>query len=64
MSGSITFDGCNILAMSQRELTSLRGRHIAYVPQSAAASFNPAHPLLEQVIETSQIYRVMSVAEV
>ncbi|MCK1614606.1 MULTISPECIES: ABC transporter ATP-binding protein [unclassified Bradyrhizobium] len=60
--GNITFDGREVLAMSQRELASLRGRDIAYVPQSAAASFNPARPLLKQVIESSQIHRVMPVA--
>lgn len=60
--GKITFDGREVLAMSQRELSSLRGRDVAYVPQSAAASFNPARPLLAQVIESSQIHRVMPVA--
>ncbi|WP_271619780.1 ABC transporter ATP-binding protein [Bradyrhizobium sp. CCBAU 51745] len=61
--GKITFDGREVLAMSQRELASLRGRDMAYVPQSAAASFNPARPLLKQVIESSQIHRVMPVVE-
>ncbi|MGY3238280.1 peptide/nickel transport system ATP-binding protein [Bradyrhizobium sp. USDA 4472] len=60
--GNITFNGREVLAMSQSELASLRGRDIAYVPQSAAASFNPARPLLKQVIESSQIHRVMPVA--
>lgn len=61
--GSITFDGRSVLDMSSRALSSLRGRDIAYVPQSAAASFNPARQLLKQVIESSQIHRVMPVAE-
>jgi len=61
--GSIAFDGRNLLDMSQREISSLRGRDIAYVPQSAAAAFNPARPLLKQVIESSQIHRLMPVAE-
>ncbi|TFV37352.1 ABC transporter ATP-binding protein [Bradyrhizobium niftali] len=60
--GKVTFDGREVLSMSERELSSLRGRDIAYVPQSAAASFNPARPLLTQVIESSQIHRVMPVA--
>src|SRR5204863_5055563 len=30
----------------------LRGSRIAYVAQSAAASFNPAHRIIEQTIET------------
>ncbi|WP_407193146.1 ABC transporter ATP-binding protein [Bradyrhizobium sp. STM 3566] len=62
VAGNITFDGREVLAMSRRELASLRGRDIAYVPQSAAASFNPARTLLKQVIESSQIHRVMPAA--
>ncbi|RXH42340.1 ABC transporter ATP-binding protein [Bradyrhizobium zhanjiangense] len=61
--GSITFDGQSLLDMRSRDLSSVRGRDIAYVPQSAAVSFNPAHPLLRQVIESSQIHRITSVAE-
>ncbi|MDE5446772.1 nickel ABC transporter ATP-binding protein NikE [Bradyrhizobium sp. CSA207] len=61
--GKVTFDRREILSLTQRELSSLRGRDIAYVPQSAAASFNPAKPLLKQVIESSQIHRVMAPAE-
>ncbi|UPK05792.1 ABC transporter ATP-binding protein [Bradyrhizobium sp. 170] len=61
--GSIAFDERSVLDMSSRELSSLRGHDIAYVPQSAAASFNPARLLLKQVIESSQIHHVMPQAE-
>ncbi|MCA6119963.1 ABC transporter ATP-binding protein [Bradyrhizobium sp. WSM 1738] len=61
--GKITFDGRDVLSLSKRELSSLRGRNITYVPQSAAASFNPARPLLKQVIESSQIHKMMPQAE-
>lgn len=60
--GSIIFDGRNVLDMNTRELSSLRGCDIAYVPQSAAASFNPARPLVKQVIESARIHRVMPAA--
>lgn len=50
-SGSIRFDGRNLLQMSPRELRALRGRQMAYVAQSAAASFNPALRILPQTIE-------------
>src|SRR5262245_34858043 len=39
--GSITFDGIDLRAAAQRRRRSLCGRRIAYVAQSAAASFNP-----------------------
>jgi len=53
VSGSVSFDGMNLLAMKESQLRALRGSRIAYVAQSAAASFNPAHRLLHQTIETA-----------
>ena len=49
--GEITFDGIDLRAASERRKRSLRGRRIAYVAQSAAASFNPAHKLIDQYCE-------------
>ncbi|MBJ2150234.1 ABC transporter ATP-binding protein [Paracoccus sp. IB05] len=51
--GSVTFDGQDLLAMKEDERRLLRGARIAYVAQSASASFNPAHRLLDQTIETA-----------
>jgi peptide/nickel transport system ATP-binding protein len=50
--GSVTFDGMNLLAAGEEARRRLRGTRIAYVAQSAAASFNPAHQLMDQTIET------------
>ncbi len=49
--GSIVFDGIDLLAASEEENRILRGSRIAYVAQSAAASFNPAHKLIDQYTE-------------
>ena len=49
--GSIVFDGIDLMAASEEEKRKLRGVKIAYVAQSAAASFNPAHKLIEQFAE-------------
>lgn len=49
--GSIRLGGCDVLAASDRTRRSLRGREIAYVAQSAAASFNPSIRVGTQVIE-------------
>jgi peptide/nickel transport system ATP-binding protein len=49
--GSIVFDGMDLMAASEEERRKLRGVRIAYVAQSAAASFNPAHKLIEQFSE-------------
>ena len=45
-SGSIKFDGMELTDMPEKEQRNLRGSRICYVAQSAAASFNPAHPLV------------------
>jgi peptide/nickel transport system ATP-binding protein len=50
-SGSVTFDGTDLVGASARTKRNLLGCRIAYVAQSAAASFNPAHRLIDQYTE-------------
>ena len=50
-SGSIKFDGIELLGVPEGERRRLWGNRIAYVAQSAAAAFNPAHRLMDQTIE-------------
>lgn len=56
--GSIDFEGMDLTTASPDELASLRGAKIAYVAQSAAASFNPAHRLIDQHTEAPVQYRI------
>lgn len=49
--GHINFDGIDLAHASKATLRQLRGCRIAYVAQSAAASFNPAHKLIDQFAE-------------
>ncbi|WP_250502079.1 ABC transporter ATP-binding protein [Caballeronia sp. AZ7_KS35] len=49
-----------IQAMQTAELRRLYGRDVAYVPQSAAASFNPALPIMRQVVESALLHRLMT----
>ena len=49
--GTVAFDGIDLLAASAAVKRDLLGKRIAYVAQSAAASFNPAHKLIEQHVE-------------
>jgi peptide/nickel transport system ATP-binding protein len=56
--GTIDFDGIDLRAASETERRGLRGRRIAYVAQSAAASFNPAHKLIDQYAEGPVIHGV------
>jgi len=61
--GQIVFGGADLRTISADERRALRGPKIAYIAQSAAAAFNPAHTLMEQVCEASVRHGVMSLAE-
>jgi peptide/nickel transport system ATP-binding protein len=51
--GTIMFDGIDLRTASEEEKRALWGSRIAYVAQSAAAAFNPAHKLIDQTVETA-----------
>lgn len=61
--GTISLNGRDIRPLTPAALRKLRGREVTYVAQSAAAAFNPAKQLMEQVIETSVLHGVMSRTE-
>src|SRR5262249_36610638 len=56
--GTIMFDGQDLARASHAERRRVWGAKIAYVAQSAAASFNPAHRLIEQYAEMPLIHGV------
>lgn len=53
--GSVRFDGIELLQAPEETLRRLRGLRIAYVAQSAAASFNPAQRLIDQHVESAVV---------
>jgi peptide/nickel transport system ATP-binding protein len=57
--GSITLTGRDMARLSERKRAGIRGTEVAYVPQSAAAAFNPAQTIMEQVIEVTRIHDLM-----
>ncbi len=57
--GTIDFDGIPIHEQTTEELREIRGVRMSYVAQSAAASFNPAHRLIDQYAETPVQHGVM-----
>ncbi|ATN36739.1 ABC transporter (plasmid) [Rhizobium sp. ACO-34A] len=57
--GSVSVDGKDMVTLSERERAAIRGTEVAYVPQSAAAAFNPAATIMEQVIEVTRIHQLM-----
>jgi peptide/nickel transport system ATP-binding protein len=58
--GRIVFDGQDLRAASAAQLRALRGARIAYVAQSAAASFNPAHTIIDQHVEAPVLHGFQS----
>ncbi|MGP6424098.1 ABC transporter ATP-binding protein [Pseudomonas pharyngis] len=46
----------NMLALSEQQLQGLRGNRVSYIAQSAAAAFNPAKKLIDQVVEGALIH--------
>jgi len=63
VSGSIKLDGVELVGQSDAALREIRGNKVAYVAQSAAASFNPAHTLAEQFAESPVQHGKMKMAE-
>ncbi|OWV94727.1 ABC transporter ATP-binding protein [Rhizobium sp. R693] len=58
--GEVRLDGADILALGKSGIRKIRGARICYVAQSAAAAFNPAHRLGDQVIEASITHGLMT----
>ena len=61
--GEAWLNGRDILREGRRGLNRLRGREVCYVAQSAAAGFNPAHKLIDQVIEATLEHGLATRAE-
>lgn len=61
--GEVFINGQDILKAGAKGLRAVRGQTVTYVSQSAAASFNPAKRLMEQVIETCLRHDLCSRAE-
>jgi len=62
-SGSILLDGNELMGASDEALRVIRGSKIAYVAQSAAASFNPFHRVIKQYAEAPVQHGIMAYDE-
>ena len=61
--GNIMFDGIDLVTATPDVKRQLLGKRIAYVAQSAAASFNPAHKIINQHTEAPLCHGVSSRTE-
>ncbi|WP_104017858.1 ABC transporter ATP-binding protein [Roseovarius nitratireducens] len=57
--GTIRVGEHDVTGMTERQRAKLRGTEISYVPQSAAAAFNPSKRIMDQVVETTRIHDLM-----
>ncbi|WP_119303149.1 ABC transporter ATP-binding protein [Dongia deserti] len=62
--GQIMLHGSDLRGLSVRGRQSLRGVKVAYIAQSAAAAFNPAHTIFDQVAEVALKHGLMNRAQV
>ncbi|WP_028219673.1 ABC transporter ATP-binding protein [Paraburkholderia oxyphila] len=58
--GTVRIGDVDVLSLDQKGRRALRARTVAYVAQSAAAGFNPARTIMDQVIEPALTHRVMT----
>ncbi|MAY85983.1 ABC transporter ATP-binding protein [Arenibacterium halophilum] len=61
--GEVWVNGRDILNIGLRGVRRLRGAEVTYVSQSAAASFNPARKIMEQVTEAAILHGRCSKSE-
>ena len=61
--GEVVLDGVNIRSLDAEGRRYMRGKRIAYIAQSAAAAFNPAHSLMDQVCEAPLLHGLMTRSE-
>jgi len=58
--GKVEIDGIGIRDLSAEGRRDMRGKRIAYIAQSAAASFNPSHKIINQVTEMPIQHGIMT----
>lgn len=63
LSGEINFLGENILNLSKKEMTNLRGREISMIFQEPLTALNPLHRVGKQIGETLKIHTSLSKKE-
>ena len=56
--GEILFDGTNLASLRDSEKQKFWGNRMTYVAQSAAASFNPAHRLIDQTTASAIRFKI------
>ena len=61
--GEVRLEGRDVISMTLEEKRELRGQKVAYLAQSAAATFNPSLTINEQVTESAVLHGQLSQKE-
>jgi len=61
--GRVRIGDTEVLSLAPAQQRALRGRTVAYIAQSAAASFNPSRTIMDQVVEPARIHGTCSPSE-
>jgi len=61
--GRVRIGDTEVLSLVPAQQRALRGRTVAYIAQSAAASFNPSRTIMDQVIEPTRIHGTCTKSE-
>ena len=63
VSGQVLFDGCDLLALSERRLRAIRGQDIAMIFQEPMTALNPLFTIGDQIAEVLQLKQGLGRAE-
>src|SRR5712672_4383314 len=59
-SGSIRFNGRELLDLTEREMRGIRGNDISIIFQEPMTSLNPLHTIESQIVEILQLHNAVS----
>ena len=63
VNGSVTFDGENLLDLSEADMRKVRGRKISMIFQDPMTSLNPVIPVRDQIAEVILLHELVSAKE-
>ncbi|MBN8639092.1 MAG: ABC transporter ATP-binding protein, partial [Anaerolineae bacterium] len=59
-SGTLAFDGADLLAKSPKDMRAIWGREMSLVPQDSLAALNPSHRVGDQIAEVFRLHEQVS----
>jgi ABC-type dipeptide/oligopeptide/nickel transport system ATPase component len=63
LGGTVLFEGADLASMSEAQMTKLRGRKIAYIPQEPMSNLDPSFTVGSQLVEPLRLKLGLSKAE-